>query len=76
VAVVLTGMGSDGAIGAAAVRRRGGFAIAQDQESSAVYGMPEAVLAYGVDLVLSPGEIAAYLAGLRYQPVAGTESCP
>jgi two-component system chemotaxis response regulator CheB len=75
VAVVLTGMGSDGAIGAAAVRRCGGLAIAQDQESSAIYGMPRAAAARGVDRVLSPGEIAAYLTGLRYQPVAGAEPC-
>jgi two-component system chemotaxis response regulator CheB len=75
VAVVLTGMGSDGAIGAAAVRRCGGLAIAQDQESSAIYGMPRAAVARGADLVLSPGEIAAYLTGLHYQPVTGAEPC-
>ena len=75
VAVVLTGMGSDGAIGAAEVRRGGGLAIAQDQQSSAIYGMPRAAIARGADLVLSPREIAACLAGLRYQPVTGTEPC-
>jgi two-component system chemotaxis response regulator CheB len=65
VAVVLTGMGSDGAIGAAEVRRGGGLAIAQDQESSAIDGMPRAAMARGADLVLSPREIAAYLMTLR-----------
>jgi len=71
VAIVLSGMGSDGASGAAAVRRRGGLAIAQDRESSAIYGMPQAAVRYGTDLVLSPGEIVAQLMGLRYEPVLG-----
>jgi two-component system chemotaxis response regulator CheB len=73
VALVLTGMGSDGARGAAAVRRGGGLAIAQDEESSAVYGMPQAAVACGVDLVLSPDEIVACLMGLRSEPVTGTK---
>ena len=72
VAVVLSGMGSDGARGAGAVRRRGGLVIAQDQESSAVFGMPKAAIDCGVDRVLSPSEIAACLMGLRYEPVART----
>jgi len=72
VAVVLSGMGSDGARGAGAVRGRGGLVIAQDQESSAVYGMPQAAIDCGADLVLSPGEIATCLIGLRDERVART----
>jgi len=75
VAVVLTGMGSDGAIGAAEVRRGGGLAIAQDRESSAIDGMPQAAMARGADLVLSPREIAAHLMTLRYQSVTRAEPC-
>jgi two-component system, chemotaxis family, protein-glutamate methylesterase/glutaminase len=74
VAVVLSGMGSDGAAGAALVRERGGLAIAQDEASSAVFGMPKAAIDHGVDLVLSPGEIASCLTGLRLEPLPGARS--
>jgi two-component system chemotaxis response regulator CheB len=70
VAVVLTGMGSDGAAGAAALRRRGGLVIAQDEASSAVYGMPKAAAALGVDAVLPPEDIVARLLRLGYRPLA------
>jgi len=65
VALVLSGMGTDGAAGAAAVQRAGGLAIAQDEKSSAVFGMPRAAIDRGVGVVLSPGEIAGRLRGLR-----------
>jgi two-component system chemotaxis response regulator CheB len=70
VAVVLTGMGRDGAAGAATVKRRGGLAIAQDEESSAVYGMPKAAVEAGVNVVLSPDGIAERLRTLCHEPLA------
>jgi two-component system response regulator WspF len=42
VGVLLTGMGSDGAQGLKALRTMGHHTIAQDQATSAVYGMPKA----------------------------------
>jgi len=61
-AALLTGMGRDGATGLLAIRRAGGFTIAQDEATSTVYGMPrEAVLCGAADRVLPLGDIGAAL---------------
>ncbi|HEY3593706.1 MAG TPA: chemotaxis-specific protein-glutamate methyltransferase CheB [Polyangiaceae bacterium] len=62
-ACLLTGMGRDGASGLLAIRRAGGFTVAQDEATSVVYGMPrEAVLLDAAERVLPLGEIGAALA--------------
>ncbi len=59
LAVILTGMGKDGLHGCQAVKKAGGHVFAQDEETSAVYGMPKAVIDAGiVDRILSVGKIA------------------
>ncbi|MFL5817380.1 MAG: CheB methylesterase domain-containing protein [Conexibacter sp.] len=65
VAVVLTGMGRDGAAGAAAVQARGGLVLAQDEASSAIYGMPRAAVQAGAR-PLAPAAIAEVLGRLAF----------
>jgi two-component system chemotaxis response regulator CheB len=45
---ILTGMGQDGRRGATEIKSRGGYVIAQDAESSVVWGMPGAVVEAGL----------------------------
>jgi len=60
VAVILTGMGNDGARGVMAIQENGGLVIAQDETSSIIYGMAaEAIKTGAVGQVLPLEQIAA-----------------
>jgi two-component system chemotaxis response regulator CheB len=45
--VLLTGMGDDGALGLLAIRRNGGYTLAEDESTAVVYGMPEVAVRVG-----------------------------
>jgi two-component system chemotaxis response regulator CheB len=65
VAVILTGKGRDGALGAAAVSYAGGIVLAQEPATASAAGMPEAAIATGaVHSVLPLERIAARLIAL------------
>ena len=66
VGIILTGMGKDGAQGLLRMKQRGAYTLAQDESSSAVYGMPKAAVDIGAtDASLSIAGIAAYLENMR-----------
>ena len=47
LAVLLTGMGEDGAEGLVEVRAAGGYTVAEDESTAVVYGMPGAAVRLG-----------------------------
>jgi two-component system, chemotaxis family, protein-glutamate methylesterase/glutaminase len=67
--VVLTGMGSDGRVGAGQIRDAGGTVVAQDQATSVVWGMPGAVTQAGfADEVVPLGRVAEAILRLLPTP--------
>ena len=62
LAILLTGMGSDGAEGLNSLKNSGAFTITQNEETSEVYGMPKAALEIGAaKCVLSLEQITEIL---------------
>jgi two-component system chemotaxis response regulator CheB len=62
VAVLLTGMGRDGAAGLAALRRAGAYTVAQAPATCTVASMPAAAIAAGAaDAVVTPDDLATWL---------------
>ena len=68
LAVVLSGMGRDGAEGARRIADAGGCVVAQDQSSSVVWGMPGAVVAGGVAATVLPPDAIGRLIAARRRP--------
>ena len=65
IAVVLTGTGSDGAMGVRAIKKMGGTVVVQDPEHAEFNGMPQAAIAtQNVDFILALDDIAEALIAL------------
>jgi len=58
--VILTGMGNDGVAGVAAIRRKGGYSIVQDEKTSLIWGMPGSVVAANQADAIVPIDMMAY----------------
>jgi two-component system chemotaxis response regulator CheB len=68
IGVILTGMGDDGARGMREMRDSGAFTIAQDEESSVVFGMPKVAIEMGgVCKVVPLGSIAGFILNMNKQ---------
>ncbi|RYD78457.1 MAG: chemotaxis protein CheB, partial [Sphingobacteriales bacterium] len=62
VGIILSGMGRDGSIGMRAIHEKGGYTLAQNQDSSAIFGMAKSAIEEGViNKVLPLTEIPRYL---------------
>jgi len=71
LAIILTGMGQDGAQGAKGLVAAGGAVIAQDQATSVVWGMPQAAAKAGVCSAILPlDDIAPYVSRLAMRHAA------
>ncbi|MFQ5536328.1 MAG: chemotaxis response regulator protein-glutamate methylesterase [Gemmatimonadota bacterium] len=69
VGVIMTGMGSDGARGLQQIREAGGHTVAQDEETSVVFGMPRAAISLDAAMEVVPLE---QIAEAALAPVRGT----
>ena len=78
VAALMTGMGSDGAMGMEVIRKAGGTTIAEHGSTCVVYGMPRAAIELGVvdQVVPLPRIAAAIVAAASAKPSAGHSAGP
>ena len=69
IGIVLSGTGTEGTLGAAAIKAEGGMVMAQDPQTAGHDGMPASVVATGlVDFVLAPGKMPESLLGYVRHP--------
>ncbi|WP_394688356.1 CheR family methyltransferase [Hoeflea sp.] len=69
IGIVLSGTGSDGAIGTVAIKAAGGIMICQDELTAKYSGMPLSAMETGcIDLVMSPEEMGAQLPKILKSP--------
>jgi two-component system chemotaxis response regulator CheB len=62
IGLIMTGMGKDGLEGLKLIKKKGGYVVAEDEESCVVYGMPKAAVDEGIaDAVVSLSEIPKVL---------------
>lgn len=72
IAVILTGMGRDGAQAMGSIKAKGGKTIAQDERTSIIFGMPKAAIELGVvDKVLPLDQITPQMTTWLKQPIVG-----
>ncbi len=77
ICVVMSGMGTNGTMGAEEVKAVGGLCIAQDPESAKFVGMPRSLIEAGLaDLVLRPGEIPEALMKYASHPYVNGRELP
>ncbi|RAU83106.1 chemotaxis protein CheB [Pontibacter arcticus] len=75
VGILLTGMGKDGALGAARIRERGGYIVAQNEETSAIFGIAKAAIDTGVtNEVLPLAEIPHFINNYKAQHLSVSEA--
>jgi chemotaxis response regulator CheB len=69
IAILLTGMGRDGADGCRVVQERGGITLVQDEETSVVYGMPRAAAEMGAATEILPLNAIGKRAGVLLERI-------
>jgi two-component system chemotaxis response regulator CheB len=75
--IIMTGMGTDGMLGSRLMKRQGGAIMAQDEESSVVYGMPRGPIEAGiVDFVVPLSRMAATICHIVKTPWPRRQPAP